>query len=62
LISVSSENLPDVITHFDKTKVPTHVLGTVTGNDDMVIEEVASLNVHEMSEIFEGVIPGIMDK
>jgi phosphoribosylformylglycinamidine synthase len=62
LISVKVEDLPATISHFGDNKVPTHVLGTVTGNAEMVIEEVGSIDINEMSEIFEGVIPGIMDK
>tara|TARA_R110002126_G_scaffold19675_1_gene73822 strand:- start:13005 stop:13115 length:111 start_codon:yes stop_codon:yes gene_type:complete len=35
-------------------------LGTVSGDKKMVIEEIGSLDVEEMSEIYEGVLPRIM--
>ncbi|MBO6620429.1 MAG: phosphoribosylformylglycinamidine synthase subunit PurL [Balneola sp.] len=60
LITLKPDDLPTVISHFGQYEVPTHVLGTVTGDKKMVIEEVGSLDVEEMSEIYEGVLPGIM--
>lgn len=60
VITLKPDDLPTVISHFGQYEVPTHVLGTVTGDKKMVIEEVGSLDVEEMSEIYEGVLPGIM--
>jgi len=60
VITLNAEDLPTLISHFGDAEVPTHVLGAVTGDKKMVIEEVGIFDVEEMSEIYEGVLPGIM--
>jgi phosphoribosylformylglycinamidine synthase len=61
VITLSAEDMPTVLSHFGDANVPAHVLGAVTGDKKMIIEEVGTFDVEEMAEIYEGVLPGIMD-
>jgi phosphoribosylformylglycinamidine synthase len=59
-ITVEAENLPKVVSHFEKAGVPTHVLGNVKGNM-LKIAGIGELSVTEMKGTYESVIPNAMD-
>ena len=61
LITISQDDLKTALAHFKKADVPIIDLGQVVGKK-LVIEGVGELDVHEMSAIYEGALPGIMEK
>ncbi|MEO9884932.1 MAG: phosphoribosylformylglycinamidine synthase subunit PurL [Balneola sp.] len=61
LITISQDDLKTALAHFKKAGVPIIDLGQVVGKK-LVIEGVGELDVHEMSAIYEGALPGIMEK
>tara|TARA_R110000868_G_scaffold1211_2_gene9352 strand:+ start:73424 stop:75649 length:2226 start_codon:yes stop_codon:yes gene_type:complete len=60
LITVDADHLPNTLSHFANAGVPTHVLGNVKGTK-LNLEGIGELDVAEMKEIYEGVIPKAMD-
>ncbi len=60
VITVDADHLPTVLSHFEKAEVPTHVLGNVNGTK-LVIEGIGEIDVAEMKETYESVIPKAMD-
>ena len=59
VVTVSKEQENALKNHFSKAGIPAFKLGT-TGGSDLVIEDLLSLAVAELSEIYEGVIPSAM--
>lgn len=60
VITVSKENLETAKAHFEKADVPFFVLGSVLGNS-LEIEGVGILEMQEMTDLHERVIPNAME-
>lgn len=59
VITVKAEEVTKVLAFFQDKKVPTYLLGTVSG-DTLSIENIAELAVSEMKNIYESAIPNAM--
>ncbi len=59
LVTCSQEKIDYLTEHLSDAGIPVHRFG-VTGGDELLINEVISLNVDELDEIYEGVIPSAM--
>lgn len=60
VITVDADHLPKTLSHFEKASIPTHVLGTVKG-EKLIIDGIGELDVAEMKDTYENVIPKAMD-
>ncbi len=56
VVTVKAEHLPTALAHFQSKEVPAFVLGTVTGTT-LEIEDVATLEVSSMKDIYESALP-----
>ena len=61
VVTVDSKDLDTVLTHFSEAGIPSVNLGKVNGSD-LNIAGIANLDVQEILETYEGVLPSIMDK
>lgn len=61
LITISQDDLKTALAHFKKADVPIIDLGEVVGTK-LHLSGIAELDVKDMKEIYEGVLPGIMEK
>lgn len=61
VITVDTKNVETTLSHFKDAGIPTTKLGKVSGSS-LNINGISNLDVKEIQEIYEGVLPGIMDK
>lgn len=59
VVTVSKEQEDALKNHFSQDGIPVHKIGT-SGGAELVIEDLLTLRVDELSEIYEGVIPSAM--
>ncbi|MFH5883720.1 phosphoribosylformylglycinamidine synthase subunit PurL [Halalkalibaculum sp. DA3122] len=60
VVTVSEENLEAFKAHFSDAGIPLFLLGSVTG-ENLVIDDAIDISAEEISEIYQGVIPGAMN-
>lgn len=61
VVSIKEADLSTVKAHFEKFGVPAIEIGSVNGSDDLEIKGIGSLDLKEISETYESVIPNAMN-